>query len=156
MFHVSLFFCLPPCQSLAVSLLWQSRCRVLTSYTVTKKTNFRLSTCLQLLRNSSYWWWWMDCRNTETSSGLGTLQSKTKSWLMFRLAPYVTRYSSVGETIFLPLLLPSPLKWDDILLQIFSRCYSLQSDFKTVREDWNNCLIILRLPQFDLQCILLQ
>lgn len=123
-FHVSSFFCLPPCQSLAVPLLWQSSCHVLTSYIVTKKTNFRLSTCLQLLRTCSCWWWWMDCRNTETSYGLGTLWSKTKPWLMFRLVPCVTRYSQAGETmIFFPLLLPPLLKWDDIILQIFSRCY---------------------------------
>lgn len=92
-FHVSSFFCLPPCQSLAVPLLWQSSCHVLTSYIVTKKTNFRLSTCLQLLRTCSCWWWWMDCRNTETSYGLGTLWSKTKPWLIFRLVGFTVLLS---------------------------------------------------------------
>lgn len=125
MFHVSPFFCLPPWKILAVPLLWQSSCHVLTSHIVTKKTNFRLSACLQLLGNSSFRWWWMDCRNTETSYGLGALRSKTKSSIiMFRIFPYIIRYSKAGETmIFLPLLFISPLKWDAILLQTFPRCY---------------------------------
>lgn len=52
------------------------------------------------------------------------------------------------------MLFPSPLKCDDR-----SYCRSslevirLQSDWKTVMGNWNNWLIILWLPHFDLQCI---
>lgn len=98
-FHVSPFFCLPPWQSLAVPLLWQSSCRVLASCIITKKTNFRISTCLQLSRDSSGWWWWMHCRNTDSSYDLGTLRPKRKikSWLMFTLAPYPIKCCQVGK-----------------------------------------------------------